>query len=82
MGKALSIKDEATYELVAEFAAKSGLSMTQAVNRAVGAALTEMKAKRDAELQAWVKAMEANPLPEDFEFFRDTTPYEPRKIFD
>jgi hypothetical protein len=78
MGKALSIKDTATYELVAEISAKTGLSMTQAVKKAAITQLEHMEAERLAKLEAWVALVEANPLPEGFEFVRDTTPYVPR----
>jgi hypothetical protein len=81
MSKALSIKDVVIYDMVAELAAKTGLSMTQAVKRAVASDLAEVNAKRAAELDAWVELMKANPLPEGFEFVRDTSPYEPKKIW-
>lgn len=79
MTKALSIKDTDTYEMVAELAAKTGLSMTQAVKRAVATDLALVKAERLAELNAWAERMKANPLPEGFEFIRDTSPYEFRE---
>jgi hypothetical protein len=65
MGKALSIKDEATYELVAELAAKTGKSMTQAVNEAVTERLETLKARRLEEAEAWLLRLQANPLPDD-----------------
>jgi hypothetical protein len=78
MSKALSIKDAATYELVAEISARTGLSMTQAVKKAATTQLQQLEAERIARLEAWVALVEANPLPEGFEFVRDTTPYVPR----
>jgi hypothetical protein len=78
MAKALSIKDEATYQLVAEIAAKTGLSMTQSVKAAAKAHLDQLEKARRGELNAWVKRMQDNPLPADFEFDRDTAPYTPR----
>jgi hypothetical protein len=80
MSKALSIKDVAIYDMVAELAEKTGLSMTQAVKRAVASNLAEVNAKRAAELDAWVELMKANPLPEGFEFVRDASSYEPEEI--
>ena len=66
MGKALSIKHEATYELVAELARQKGISMTQAVNAAVSVSLEKLKASRATEAKAWLSRLqEAGPLPED-----------------
>ncbi len=65
MGKALSIKDTATYELVAKLATKTGVSMTQAVNEAVSEKLAIIETQRLAAIDAWLERMRANPLPED-----------------
>ena len=78
MGKALSIKDAATYDIVSKLAAKTGLSMTQAVKKAASAQLAQIEVERLAELRAWVARVEANPLPESFEIERDDSPYELR----
>jgi hypothetical protein len=61
MGKALSIKDTATYELVAELAAEFNISMTQAVKDAVIARLEDVKAARIAKAEAWLERMQAHP---------------------
>jgi hypothetical protein len=81
MAKALSIKDQETYDLVAEIAAKTGLSMTQSVKLAASNHLQQMEQTRVAEIEAWIARVKANPLPDDFVLERDTTPYEPRVIF-
>lgn len=66
MGKALSIKDAETYELVAELAAKTDLSMTQAVKEAVLARLEAVKVERLDKAKAWAERMQAHPpLPDD-----------------
>jgi hypothetical protein len=66
MGKALSIKDTETYELVAELAAGTNVSMTQAVKEAVIARLEHVRAARKQESQAWLKRMQSHPpLPDD-----------------
>jgi hypothetical protein len=65
MGKALSIKDTATYELVAELAAETDLSMTQAVKEAVISRLEQVRAARALKAEAWLERLRANPLPED-----------------
>jgi hypothetical protein len=66
MGKALSIKDVAIYELVAELAAGMNISMTQAVKEAVIARLEQVRAARIEEAQAWLKRMQSHPpLPDD-----------------
>jgi hypothetical protein len=81
MSKAINIKDPETYELVAEIASKSGLSMTQSVKLAASNHLKQMEQERLAAIQAWVQRVEASPLPKDFVFERDETPYEPRVIW-
>jgi hypothetical protein len=65
MGKALSIKDTETYELVATLAAETDLSMTQAVKMAVIARLEQVREERRAQADAWLARLQANPLPED-----------------
>ena len=81
MGKALSIKDAATYDIVSKLAAKTGLSMTQAVKKAASAQLAQIEIERLAELRAWVARVEANPLPDGFEIERDDSPYELRSAW-
>jgi hypothetical protein len=61
MGKALSIKDTATYELVAELASDTNVSMTQAVKEAVIERLEKVKATRVKEAQAWLERMQSHP---------------------
>jgi hypothetical protein len=61
MGKALSIKDVETYELVAELAAGTNVSMTQAVKDAVIERLEKVKAARVAQAQAWLERMQSYP---------------------
>jgi hypothetical protein len=78
MSKALSIKDTATYELVAELAAKTGASMTQAVNEAVRARLDTLERERLAKIDVWIEKIKANPLPSDFEISRDESRLVPR----
>lgn len=80
MGKALSIKDTETYELVAEIAAKTGLSMTQSVKRAAETQLRILESERLAALKSWVESVEAIELPEDIKFERDATPYQTRNL--
>jgi hypothetical protein len=65
MGKALSIKDTETYELVATLAAETDLSMTQAVKMAVIARLEQVREERRAKADAWLARLQANPLPAD-----------------
>jgi hypothetical protein len=65
MGKALSIKDTETYELVSQIAAKTGLSMTQSVKKAAKAQLELLEAERVASIEAWIARVEANPLTAD-----------------
>lgn len=78
MGKALSIKDTETYDIVSKLAERTGLSMTQAVKKAASAHLEQLEIERLAALATWAELMKANPLPEGFEFERDTSPYVPR----
>jgi hypothetical protein len=80
MGKALSIKDTETYELVATLAAETDLSMTQAVKMAVLARLEQVREERRAALKSWVERVEAIELPEDMSFERDTTSYQTRDL--
>lgn len=75
MGRALGIKDAETYDIVSKLAEKTGLSMTQAVKKAATAQLEQIEVERLEKLRAWVERMKANPLPEGFEFERDTSPY-------
>ena len=66
MGKALSIKDTATYDLVAELARQTGLSMTQAVNAAVTANLQRLEQARAEAASAWLARRQAEgPMPAD-----------------
>lgn len=61
MGKALSIKDSATYALVAELAARTGVSMTQAVGDAVAERLAALNAQRVEAAAAWLERIKASP---------------------
>jgi hypothetical protein len=65
MGKAINIKDEATCELVAELASKTGVSLVQAVNQAVSEKLADIEAQRLAGIDAWLEKLAANPLTDD-----------------
>lgn len=82
MARALSIKDAETHDLVSRLAKQTGLSMTQAVKKAASAQLEQIEVERLEKLRTWVKLMKANPLPEGFEFVRDTSPYELRDGWD
>jgi hypothetical protein len=66
MGKALSIKDTATYELVAELAAKTGVSMGQAVNQAVTLRLDALAKERVIEAQKWLAQVKSHGVDTDF----------------
>jgi hypothetical protein len=65
MGKAINIKDQATCELVAELASKTGVSLVQAVNQAVSEKLADLEAARLASIDAWFDRLKANPLTDD-----------------
>jgi hypothetical protein len=82
MGRALSIKDTETYDIVAKLAEMTGLSMTQAVKKAATAQLEQIEVERLEKLRVWVELMKANPLPDGFEFERDTALYELRDGWD
>ncbi|MCU0883244.1 MAG: type II toxin-antitoxin system VapB family antitoxin [Hyphomonadaceae bacterium] len=79
MGKALSIKDEATYELVADLASKTGVSMTQAVNDAVAHRLDELAKLRETEAADWLARVKGHNIAADFMADRWQPPLEPRK---
>jgi hypothetical protein len=66
MGKALSIKDTATYELVAELAAKTGVSMGQAVNQAVTLRLDALAKERVVEAEKWLTQVKSHGVDTDF----------------
>lgn len=74
MGKALSIKDTVTYELVAELAADTRVSMTQAVKEAVIERLERVRALRVSKAQAWLERMQSHPPLTDDEWVE---PFDP-----
>jgi hypothetical protein len=66
MGKALNIKDPATCELVAELAAKTGVSLVQAVNMAVKDRLETLAAQRLKEAKSWLADVKAHGVDGTF----------------
>jgi hypothetical protein len=66
MGKALSIKDEATYELVAELASRTGVSMAQAVNEAVKERLEVLANQRVVQAKNWLAKVKSHGVDPDF----------------
>lgn len=65
MGKAINIKDEATCELVAELAARTNVSLVQAVNAAVSERLASLEAQRLAKIEAWFDELAQSPLTDE-----------------
>jgi hypothetical protein len=66
MGKAINIKDEATCELVAELASKTGVSLVQAVNMAVSLRLEALAAERLERAKHWLADVKSYKVDEDF----------------
>jgi hypothetical protein len=80
MGKALSIKDTATYDLVFELAKQSGSSMTQAVEQATKAHLDALLQTRLADVKLWLDKIKSHEVDDDFMAERWQPPIEdPRK---
>jgi hypothetical protein len=66
MGKAINIKDAETYELVAELASKTGVSLVQAVNIAVKCRLEAIAAERLALAKTWLADLKSHRVDVDF----------------
>jgi hypothetical protein len=66
MGKALSIKDSSTYNLVFELAKQSGSSMTQAVEQATKAHLDALLQTRLANAKLWLNKIKSREVDDDF----------------
>jgi hypothetical protein len=79
MGKAINIKDEATCELVAELAAKAGVSLVQAVNMAVKGRLETLAAERLTQAKSWLADVKSHRVDNDFMTNRWQPPLEEPK---
>jgi hypothetical protein len=66
MGKALSIKDTATYDLVFELATLSSSSMSQAVEEASKAHLNALLQARFESAKLWLDKVKSHEVDDDF----------------
>lgn len=66
MGKALSIKDTSTYDLVCELAVQSGSSMSQAVEQATKAHLNLLLQARLEDAKRWMAKVKSHDVDDNF----------------
>lgn len=66
MGKAINIKDQATCDLVAELAAKTGVSLVQAVNQAVKDRLAAIAVERLEQAKSWLADVKSHGVDDEF----------------
>jgi hypothetical protein len=78
VGKALSINDTATYELVVELAFQSGLSLAQAVDKAAKSHLETIIQRRVEHARLWLAKVKENGVSDDFMVARWQPPIEPQ----
>jgi hypothetical protein len=66
VGKALNIKDTATYDLLAELAVEANVSVNEAIEEALSLHLTELNKSRAETARSWLEKLKSHGVDADF----------------